>query len=133
MSTQTYTERFNLDPNMLPLTDTARRFLKFHRENPHVWTAICRICRELLDDGFQECSMWAIFNKLRWERYIETKGEEKFKLSNDFIAYYTRLMIACWPGMKDFFTTCRMMREWEPTPIQTLKAKSLWNQSKLEA
>ena len=119
-------------PGEVHLSDDARKFVIFWDKNPEVWLAICEIVLELAKDGFRECSMWMVFQKLRWERYISTRGtdDDYAKLSNGLIAYYTRLFIAVFPKNRGFFTTKKMQREWWPTETMISEARELWTYRK---
>lgn len=107
---------------------TARKFEKFYRLNPKIWIAVCETTVDLIKiDCLKKCSMWLIFNGIRWKQFIETRGDEKFKLSNDFIAYYSRLMMACYPkAVGSFFNTKKMKQDWVPDSEIMKDAQTIW-------
>lgn len=80
----------------------AERFEEFHRQNPHVYQAIVRIAHDLKGRGFSKCSIWLIFNRLRWLYAIQTQGDE-FRLNNNFTAYYARTVMAANADLDGFF------------------------------
>jgi hypothetical protein len=54
--------------------------------------------------GIRHYSVDALFHILRWEIAIKTRGEEEFRLNNNFTAFYARLISDREPDLKDFFT-----------------------------
>lgn len=92
--------------------DTEQKFEAFHRRNPHVYKAIVQIALDLKARGFGRCSIWLIFNRLRWLYAIQTSGDE-YRLNNNFTAYYARLVMATVPDLDGFFET-RMHKGHDP-------------------
>jgi len=68
------------------------RFKKFHLENPVVYELFKRFATEAKNSRRVRFSHWMIINRIRWYSAIETNGE-KYKISNDFIALYARLLV----------------------------------------
>ena len=87
-----------------------REFNAFNAENPKVWEYFERFSLEVVNKGHLKVSHWLIINRIRWEVYLETTGED-FKISNDYIAFYARLWRARYPQHKDLFTIKRMIGE----------------------
>jgi hypothetical protein len=87
--------------------ELAKSFLKFHESNPDIYDAFERFSREALKSGLKRCSHWLIVNRIRWYTDIETTGS-KFKISNDYIALYARLLIHQFPEFDGFFTLKKM-------------------------
>ena len=75
--------------------DGIRRILK-------VWEKFEEYTLEAIATGRNHYSHWAIVNRIRWNREIETKGGE-FKISNDYICFYARLFHAKHPEHNEFF------------------------------
>lgn len=79
------------------------RFAAFHRANPHVYTALKNLAlfykRTM---GFDRMGMKALWERLRFG-YIETTGDDGYKLNNDFTACYARLLMANEPELEGFF------------------------------
>lgn len=69
-----------------------RRFLKFHQKNPHVYKNIVRLARQAKQRGNKKIGIGMIFEVLRWNHLLQTKGD-KYKLSNDFRSRYARLIM----------------------------------------
>ncbi len=86
------------------------RWWKWHQENPHVWALFCRFTFEAITSGRRRYSPWAIINRVRWETGVVTQGED-FKISNDFIAFYSRYFMHTYPQHKGFFATKKMAGE----------------------
>jgi hypothetical protein len=82
----------------------------YHRENPMVWEYFQKFSFEAIAKGRSRISHWLIINRIRWEVYIVTTGEE-FKISNNYIAFYARLWQQTFPKHKDLFHTKSMLGE----------------------
>jgi hypothetical protein len=95
-----------------PLTFKERKaeWEDYHRENPLIWKYFEKFAFEAVDRGHRKISHWLIINRIRWEVYIVTTGEE-FKISNNFIAFYARHWQETYPPYKELFNTKRMVGE----------------------
>ncbi len=94
-------ERFNkifkdCSPKLL------KTFREWHVFNPHVYELFLKYSLEAKNSGRTRFSGWLIANRIRWYTTIETKGDD-FKLSNDFIALFTRLVIYKNPQLEGLF------------------------------
>lgn len=84
------------------LTDGAnpvvkKKFVEFHRNNPHIYqTLVDRIHRQM-QNGWRRTSVWLLLNIERWGPGSTVDHEEQYKISNDYFAYYARLLIARHP------------------------------------
>lgn len=78
------------------------RFWKFHQENPHVYEWFKAFSHDVKNSGAQGYGSKAVVERIRWHVMIETKGEP-FKISNDFTACYSRLLIMLEPAFEGFF------------------------------
>jgi hypothetical protein len=58
----------------------------------------------------KKISHWLIINRIRWEVYVLTTGED-FKISNNFIAFYARHWRKTYPRYKELFNIKRMIGE----------------------
>lgn len=79
------------------------RFEEFHLNNPRIYALIVRFSREALLAGRQHYGMKAIFERIRWHIFVETRSEDDFKLCNDFTSRYARLVMEQEPDLVDFF------------------------------
>ncbi len=86
-----------------------QKWWAWHKNNPHVYELFKRFTNEAIARGHVNLSAWLIINRIRWETSIITKGED-FKISNDFIAYYSRLFMHEFPQYKGFFRTKTLKR-----------------------
>jgi len=85
------------------------RWLKWHKDNPKVYDLFEQFTNEAIQRGHKKLSAWLIINRVRWETSIVTSGSD-FKISNDFIAYYSRHFMLLNPKYDGFFTTKKMKR-----------------------
>lgn len=95
-----------------------KAFWKFHNENPHVYQRLVELVNQLRIKGHTRYSMKGLFEILRWEYAITTTGNE-FKLSNDFTAFYARLVMRRQPLLKGFFDIKTSAADNMFTPIRT--------------
>jgi hypothetical protein len=90
--------------------DRKKEWEKYHKDNPMVWQHFQRFAFEAIAKKRKKISHWLIINRIRWEVYIVTTGEE-FKISNNFIAFYARLWQETYPAHKELFNTKKMIGE----------------------
>lgn len=89
----------------------AERFAAFHAANPHVNTAIVGLARHVNRVyGLERCSMRALFEELRWQHRLATRGEA-WLLNNVFTAEYARLVMRQEPDLAGFFETRALVRK----------------------
>jgi len=86
----------------VPDTQIARKWLAWHKANPQVYELFVRFTLSAINRGHSKLSAWLIINRIRWETVVETQGED-FKISNDSIAYYSRLFMYHYPEYAGFF------------------------------
>lgn len=79
------------------------RFKKFHSENPHVYTKFKSLVSDMKASGRKKYSARTIFEVMRWSYDLKTKSDD-FKISNDFIPIYVRLLVYHKPELRDFFS-----------------------------
>ena len=84
------------------LQERKNKWWSWHKKNPQVCDKFKEYTLEAINSGRSHYSHWAIVNRIRWNREIETKGGE-FKISNDYICFYARLFHAKYPEYGDFF------------------------------
>ncbi len=84
-----------------------KRFLEYHAEHPEVWRLFKQYANTAYRSGRKHYSAWAIMNRVRWDH--DMKKTEEFKISNDYIALYSRTLMHYHPKYKGFFRT-RPMR-----------------------
>jgi hypothetical protein len=96
----------------LTYAEKKKAWWDWHKANPYVWVYFEQFSFDAIKKGRRKISHWLIINRIRWEVYIETTGND-FKISNDFIAFYARLWRAKHPEHKDLFNIKRMIGETE--------------------
>jgi len=87
-----------------------RKFWEWHKKNPLIWVYFEKFSLEAVNKGCKKISHWLIINRIRWEVYVVTTGDD-FKISNDYIAFYARLWRATHPEHKDLFSIKKMIGE----------------------
>ncbi len=80
------------------------QFLKFHTNNPGIYTDLVELARKAKKSGRSTYGIEVFFSLLRWEYEIANTGES-FKLNNSFTSRYARLIMEQEPDLKGFFTT----------------------------
>ena len=83
----------------------------FHEANPHIYNLVEKFTFDVIHEGYETYSINSIFERIRWHTDIETRGAEKFKLSNNHRAYYARYFMLRNPAYKKFFKT-KKLRDW---------------------
>jgi len=84
----------------------------WHKKNPQVWGKFEEYTLEAITTGRKHYSHWAIMQRIRWNKEIDTNGGE-FKISNDYIGFYARLFHAHNPDHDDFFDLKQLKEEKE--------------------
>jgi hypothetical protein len=79
------------------------KFIEYHKNNPWVWELFERFAMEMIGAGRERYSSSAIIERIRWEVDRKSSPDERFKISNDFRAYYARMFIAKYPMCNSFF------------------------------
>jgi hypothetical protein len=70
------------------------KFKKFHSDNPHVFEFLEQEADAQYSNGWRKSSVWLILNIKRWGPGSTHDTESKYKISNDYFAFYARLLIA---------------------------------------
>lgn len=79
-----------------------QRFEAFHSANPHVYAALRSLAFQMLSNGVRQYGIKGLFEILRWQFALQTKGEP-FKLCNDYTSRYARLLVKLNPQLDGFF------------------------------
>lgn len=83
-------------------------FVKFHADHPEVYTDLCEIARDLKRRGYQRFGIKTVYEVARWRSMIRRGPKDKFKLNNNFTAYYARKIMEQEPDLRDVFQTRRL-------------------------
>lgn len=87
----------------------AERFREFNKMNGHVYVALVMLAREFREHtGRRHIGMKMLWEKLRYEFGIRTRGESDYSLDNSFTAYYSRLIMLQEPDLADAFETRKL-------------------------
>ena len=87
-----------------------QKWWNFHKATPSVYEYFQRFTHEAISRGAKHCSPWLIFGRIRWETHLSTTDKD-FKVSNDYIAFYSRLFMKWNPKHQGFFKTKPMKGE----------------------
>ncbi|MDI9407631.1 MAG: hypothetical protein QM523_00120 [Candidatus Pacebacteria bacterium] len=78
----------------------------FHRRHPEVWELFVKFTFEMINRGYKNYSVNAIFERIRWEKdSIGGDGVTSFKLNNNYRAFYSRRFMRVYPENEGFFRT----------------------------
>lgn len=80
------------------------KFKRFHALNPQVWELIKKFAYEAKNSGRKRYGMQGIGERIRWHVEIETRGDI-FKINNDYLACYSRLLKVVDPSFNGFLQT----------------------------
>ena len=94
----------NINPPLLARFDT------FHADNPQVYEMFKKFTFMAIHKGHNRLSAWMIANRIRWETQIEVITTDDYKISNDYIALYSRKFMEDFPEHEGFFRTKAMKR-----------------------
>lgn len=78
------------------------RFEAFDRDHPEVYEKIVSLIRQLQRRGFQRYGIKSLFEQVRWHFRVE-RGDEEFKLNNNYHSRYARKIIREHPDLDGFF------------------------------
>ena len=93
-----------VEPSYAPGSSIEERFRAFHDANPHVYHQLRDMALDLRDRGVTRYGIKALYEVLRYERAIATRGDE-FRLNNNYTAHYARLIMDETPALAGFFET----------------------------
>lgn len=79
------------------------RWWTFHVANLHVYDALKSLALDLKRAGYNRCGIGLLWERLRWESYLQTQGQGPYKLSNSHRALYARFLMARELELVDFF------------------------------
>lgn len=75
----------------------------YHQQNPKVYELFKKYVNDILSRGKKLTSAKMIINRIRWEIYMETKGNEEYRINDAFTSRYARLYAKEYPHYKDIF------------------------------
>lgn len=69
------------------------RFEDFHHDNPQVLLELERLAEQWFSAGHLKCGLKMLWEVLRWELGLRTRGDDGFRLNNNFTSRYARLLV----------------------------------------
>lgn len=96
-------------PKVAKSATIQERFEAFNRANPQVYAALQCLAMQMLSSGVRQYGIKGLFEILRWQFALQTKGSP-FRLCNDFTSRYARLLVKNNPELDGFFEM-RQLRE----------------------
>lgn len=91
-----------------PLT-IEQRFRKWLAENPGIYDAVVRLAREVKAKGKSRCGMKALFERVRWDLWLDARGDE-FRMNNIYSSRLAREVMRREPDLTEFFETRELKR-----------------------
>jgi hypothetical protein len=88
------------------------RFVEYHGKNPEVYELFRRFAHQLWSRGFRKYSADAIIHQIRWTVALDRGPDEQFKISNNYVTWYARMLIHNEPQFKNFFSIRELRAEY---------------------
>jgi hypothetical protein len=86
------------------------RFDRWVAANPHIIEHFRRFAREVKRSGARQYGIKAIAERVRWHVRIE-KGEEDFKVDNNYMSRLSRLLVERDPALAGMFSFRALRKE----------------------
>lgn len=93
-----------------------RAFRIFHRTNPHVLRSLIELTEELHRTGARRIGMKMLFEVLRWQTMLATRGDD-FKLNNNYCSYYARVLMHRRPEFRGMFQLREQDHKFDPATV----------------
>ena len=87
--------------------DLVERFHGYYERNPDVYEEFAKLATDMKKTGRKKYGAWVLVQALRWHRDLQAVGDV-FKINNDYIALYARLLVHDDPVFEGFFEMRRM-------------------------
>lgn len=84
-----------------------KKFWEFHKKNPQVFDELVALARKAKAAGRKRIGMQMLFEVIRWQRYINTKGDP-YKINNNYASRYARIIPEKFPEFEGMFETRRI-------------------------
>ena len=76
----------------------------YHEQNPIVWNLFQQFTFELIERGFKNYGAKGVMERVRWDTDQPTvDGKSRFKINNNYTAFYARKFMIHYPQYKGFF------------------------------
>ena len=93
-----------VSPDVASGASIAEQFAAFHAANPQVYFALRRLALGLRGLGVQSYGIAGLFEQLRWNYTLQTRGDA-YRLNNNYRSHYARLLMEKNPSLAGFFET----------------------------
>lgn len=81
-----------------------RKFLDYHKENPHIYELFKRYALVAIESGRTRFGANSIIERIRWYSSVESEDDFGFKINNNHAPYYARLFVGQYPQHSKFFS-----------------------------
>ena len=78
------------------------KFIEFDRNSPEIWNAFKRFTFQAINTGCTHFGAKMVVERIRWDTMLTT-SHERFKISNDYTAFYARKFMFHYPQHKNLF------------------------------
>jgi len=86
----------------------------YHIKYPEVWDLFVKFTNEIIDRGYDNYSVNAVFERIRWEIDISNVDRCDFKINNNYRPLYARRFMKMYPKHDGFFRTRKQTSEEAP-------------------
>lgn len=87
------------------LEEMREQCIRFHVSHPEVWSLFVKFTFQMIDRGYKNYSVNAVFERIRWEIDAGGDGVNAFKVNNNYRAFYSRAFMRKYPQHNEFFRT----------------------------
>ena len=87
------------------LEEMREQVTAYHKKHPEVWTMFEDFTFQMIERGYRNYSVNAIFERIRWEKDAGGDGITQFKIGNNYRAFYARRFMRKYPEHEGFFRT----------------------------
>ena len=84
------------------MTDLDRKFSEYDRDNPEVYKRLVVLTRQAKARGRNKIGIGMLFEVIRWEQYLATKGDD-YKMNNNYRSRYARKLMIEYPEFEGMF------------------------------
>lgn len=79
------------------------KFLAFHEANPHVYDLFERLALEAHARGKRKIGGRMLWERMRWEFFLNIKGDEAPKLNDHLLPHFVRRLVDNHPELRESF------------------------------
>ena len=93
------------------LEEMREQVTAYHKKHPEVWEMFEEFAFQMINRGYKNYSVNAIFERIRWEKDAGGDGITQFKIGNNYRAFYARAFMKKFPEHEGFFRTRKQTSE----------------------